>query len=76
MVPREQVCTIVAWQHARHWRHAILSLPAGNVILQPRNCSAAKGVRLGLPAIDLASNCSRLSSTIGRRSDEARGNPP
>lgn len=75
MVPRQPVCTIVAWQHARRWRHALLSLPAGNVILQPRNCRTAKGALLGLFAIDVAPKV-RLSSTTRRRSDEARGSPP
>jgi mannose-1-phosphate guanylyltransferase len=48
IVPRERVCTIVAQQHARHWRHALLSVPVRNVIVQPRNCGTANGVLLGL----------------------------
>jgi len=48
IVPRQRVCTVVAQQHARHWRHALLSLPARNVIVQPRNCGTANGVLLGL----------------------------
>jgi mannose-1-phosphate guanylyltransferase len=48
IVPRERVCTIVARQHERHWRHMLWSLPARNVIVQPRNCGTANGVLLGL----------------------------
>lgn len=48
IVPRERVCTIVAQQHARHWRHALLSVPVANVIIQPRNRGTANGVLLGL----------------------------
>jgi mannose-1-phosphate guanylyltransferase len=48
IVPRERVCAIVARRHERHWQHAFSSLPARNVIVQPRNCGTAIGVLLGL----------------------------
>jgi mannose-1-phosphate guanylyltransferase len=51
IVPRERVCAIVAQQHERHWRHMLRSLPARNVIVQPRSCGTANGVLLGLLAI-------------------------
>jgi mannose-1-phosphate guanylyltransferase len=48
IVPLERVRTIVARQHERHWQHMLWSLPARNVIVQPRNCGTANGVLLGL----------------------------
>lgn len=51
IVPKERVCTIVARRHERHWRHSLSSLPARNVIVQPRNCGTANGVLLGLLSI-------------------------
>jgi mannose-1-phosphate guanylyltransferase len=48
IVPRERVCTIVARPHERHWRHLLWSLPAGNVIVEPRNCGTAIGVLHGV----------------------------
>ena len=33
----EQVCTIVAQQHASHWRKLLGTLPRSNVIVQPHN---------------------------------------
>ena len=48
IVPRERVCVVVAQQHERHWRQDLWSLPAQNVIVQPRNCGTANGVLLGL----------------------------
>jgi mannose-1-phosphate guanylyltransferase len=48
VVPPDRVCAIVARQHERHWRHVLWSLPARNVIVQPRNCGTANGVLLGL----------------------------
>jgi mannose-1-phosphate guanylyltransferase len=48
IVPRERVCAVVAGQHERHWRRMLGSLPARNVIVQPRNCGTANGVLLGL----------------------------
>jgi mannose-1-phosphate guanylyltransferase len=48
IVPFERVCAVVARQHERHWRRMLGSLPARNVIVQPRNCGTANGVLLGL----------------------------
>ncbi len=48
IVPRERVCVIVARQHQSRWWHDLRSLPAQNVIVQPRNCGTANGVLLGL----------------------------
>jgi mannose-1-phosphate guanylyltransferase len=48
IVPRERVCVIVARQHQNHWSRDLCSLPAQNVIVQPRNCGTANGVLLGL----------------------------
>jgi mannose-1-phosphate guanylyltransferase len=48
IVPCERVCAVVARQHERHWRRMLGSLPARNVIVQPRNCGTANGVLLGL----------------------------
>ena len=48
IVPRAQVCVIVARKHELHWRHLLRSLLAKNVIVQPRNCGTANGVLLCL----------------------------
>ena len=48
IVPRDRVCAIVARRHERHWGLLSSSLPAENVIIQPRNCGTANGVLLGL----------------------------
>ena len=48
IVPREQVCVIVARKHEPYWRHLLWSLPATNVIVQPRNLGTANGVLLCL----------------------------
>ncbi len=48
IVPRERVCTVVARQHERHWQHMLWSLPARNVIVEPRNCGTANGMLHGL----------------------------
>lgn len=48
IVPCQRVCSVVAQQHARHWRPALLSVPVENVIVQPRNRGTANGVLLGL----------------------------
>jgi mannose-1-phosphate guanylyltransferase len=47
----EQVCAIVAQQHARHWRGLLASLPQRNVIVQPRNRGTANGVLLSVLTI-------------------------
>jgi mannose-1-phosphate guanylyltransferase len=48
IVPSERVCAVLARQHERHWQHMLRSLPARNVIVQPRNCGTANGVLLAL----------------------------
>lgn len=51
VAPRERTCVIVAEQH-RHWWEAMLSsLPAPNVIVQPRNRGTANGILLPLLCI-------------------------
>jgi len=51
LAPPEQVCAIVAQQHARYWRKALHHLPIGNVIVQPQNRGTANGVLLCVLAI-------------------------
>ena len=51
IAPPEQVCAIVAQQHSRHWRKALRSLPARNIIIQPQNRGTANGVLLCVLAI-------------------------
>ncbi|HEU4531195.1 MAG TPA: sugar phosphate nucleotidyltransferase [Steroidobacteraceae bacterium] len=46
VAPRERICTVVAEQHRRWWQGALWSLPAANVIVQPRNRGTALGVLL------------------------------
>jgi len=46
VVTSERTCAIVAQQHARHWRKALRSLPAENIIVQPQNRGTANGVLL------------------------------
>jgi len=46
VAPRERICTIVAEQHRRWWQGALWSLPAGNIIVQPRNRGTALGILL------------------------------
>lgn len=46
VVPREQLCVIVAEQHRRYWQRALWALPAGNVIVQPQNRGTANGILL------------------------------
>jgi mannose-1-phosphate guanylyltransferase len=48
IVPREQVCALVARKHEPLWRHLLWSLPSTNVIVQPRNCGTGNGVLLCL----------------------------
>jgi len=48
IVPRERICVLVACQHKSRWWQDLRSLPAQNVIIQPRNCGTANGVLLGL----------------------------
>jgi len=51
VAPPEQVCTIVAQQHASHWRRLLGSLPPRNVIVQPHNRGTANGVLLSVLSI-------------------------
>ncbi len=51
IVPRERVCAIVANQHRPYWRLNLWSLPAANVIVQPRNRGTAHGVLLAVLSI-------------------------
>jgi mannose-1-phosphate guanylyltransferase len=51
VVPRERLCAIVAEDHQRYWQRALWALPAGNVIVQPRNCGTANGVLLAVLSI-------------------------
>jgi len=46
IVPRDRICVIVADQHRHYWYRALRRLPAGNVIVQPRNCGTANGILL------------------------------
>ena len=48
VVPRDRVCAIVACAHRRHWLRPLASLPAQNVIAQPRNRGTAIGILLPL----------------------------
>jgi mannose-1-phosphate guanylyltransferase len=43
-----RVCAIVAEQHRRWWEPQLWSLPAGNKIVQPKNCGTANGILLSL----------------------------
>ncbi len=47
-VARERTCVVVAEQHRRWWRGALWSLPASNVIVQPRNRGTGIGILLPL----------------------------
>ena len=51
LVPRERLCVIVAEQHRRWWRPTLWSLPASNVVVQPRNCGTANGILLAMLSI-------------------------
>jgi mannose-1-phosphate guanylyltransferase len=51
IVPRERLTVVVAESHRRYWERALWTLPAPNVITQPRNCGTANGVLLALLTI-------------------------
>lgn len=51
VVPRDRVCAIVADQHRPYWRMDLWAIPAGNVIVQPRNRGTAHGVLLAVLSI-------------------------
>ena len=42
------MCAIVARRHEPYWRRALGSLPARNLITQPRNCGTANGLLLAV----------------------------
>lgn len=46
VVSRERVGVVVAEQHRRWWQSALGSLPAANIIVQPRNRGTALGILL------------------------------
>ena len=51
IVPRERLCVIVAADHRRYWQRTLWTLPAANVIVQPRNCGTANGILLAVLSI-------------------------
>jgi len=46
VAPRERTCVIVAAHHRRYWQSALWTMPAGNIIVQPRNRGTANGILL------------------------------
>ena len=48
VVPRERICAVVASSHHPHWSRQLQSLPADNIIAQPRNRGTAIGILLPL----------------------------
>ena len=48
IVPRQQVCAIVAAQHRSWWNEPLMQLEHENVIVQPRNRGTATGILLPL----------------------------
>jgi mannose-1-phosphate guanylyltransferase len=48
LVPRERLCVIVAADHRRYWERTLWSVPASNVIVQPRNCGTSNGILLAV----------------------------
>jgi mannose-1-phosphate guanylyltransferase len=48
VAPPERTCTIVARQHERWWRSLQRSIPANNIVVQPRNRGTANGILLPL----------------------------
>lgn len=48
VAPPERTCAIVASQHHRWWRSLPQSIPASNIIVQPRNRGTANGILLPL----------------------------
>jgi mannose-1-phosphate guanylyltransferase len=51
IVPRDRLCAIVAADHYRYWKRTLWTLPASNVIVQPRNCGTANGILLAVLSI-------------------------
>lgn len=60
VVPRERICVIVAEQHRAWWPRVLRSLPAPNVIVQPRNRGTANGVLLPLLSILARDSLARI----------------
>lgn len=48
VVARERVCVVVAEEHRRWWQGALWSLPASNVVVQPRNRGTGNGILLSV----------------------------
>jgi mannose-1-phosphate guanylyltransferase len=48
VAPAERTCTVVAEQHERWWRTLPNSIPAQNIVVQPRNRGTANGILLPL----------------------------
>lgn len=44
LVPRERTCSVVAQRHRDWWQELLGSLPAANVIMQPRNRGTGIGI--------------------------------
>jgi mannose-1-phosphate guanylyltransferase len=51
IVPRDRLCAIVAADHRRYWQRTLWTLPASNVIVQPRNRGTAHGILLAVLSI-------------------------
>jgi mannose-1-phosphate guanylyltransferase len=56
----EHICVVVAAQHRRWWDEALSSLPAGNVIVQPKNRGTGNGILLPLLTIAARDPAARL----------------
>lgn len=48
VVAHEHICVIVAEQHRPWWQGTLWSLPASNIVVQPRNRGTANGILLPL----------------------------
>lgn len=48
VVDRARLCTVVSADHRRWWESVLWSLPARNVVVQPRNRGTANGILLPL----------------------------
>ncbi len=48
VAPTERTCAVVARQHERWWRVLPHSIPANNIVVQPRNRGTANGILLPL----------------------------
>jgi len=61
VAPRTRICTIVAQQHRRWWDGPLWTLPAQNVVVQPRNRGTAIGILLPLLHIERRDPDARLA---------------